>query len=162
MAVLIIGGAYQGKTAYAKKAFGLNAENTADGETCSRKECEKAKGIVKYQELVRRLLREGGDPQALTVRLLEKNPDAVIVMNEVGSGIIPAEREEREWREAVGRVGCFLAASADQVIRVSCGLPVVLKGSKTADGSGVKTADCAQSGSSTEAEKQENCGRSCR
>lgn len=39
---------------------------------------------------------------------------------------------------------------------------IVLKGSKTADGSGVKTADCAQSGSSTEAEKQENCGRSCR
>ena len=162
MAVLIIGGAYQGKTAYAKKAFGLNAENTADGETCSREECEKAKGIVKYQELVRRLLREGSDPQALTVRLLEKNPDAVIVMNEVGSGIIPAEREEREWREAVGRVGCFLAASASQVIRVSCGLPVVLKGSKTADGSGVKTAACAQSGSGMEAEKRGNCGRGCR
>lgn len=127
MSVLIIGGAYQGKTAYAKETFGLNAENTANGETCSWEECENAKGIAKYHELVRRLLREGSDPQVWTARLLEKNPDAVIVMNEVGSGIIPAEREEREWREAVGRTGCFLAASADQVIRVSCGLPVVLK-----------------------------------
>ena len=127
MAVLIIGGAYQGKTAYAKETFGLNEENTADGETCSREACENARGVVKYQELVRRLLQEGSDPQAFTARLLERNPDVVIVMNEVGSGIIPAGREEREWREAVGRAGCLAAAAADRVIRVSCGLPIVLK-----------------------------------
>ena len=35
---------------------------------------------------------------------------------------------ERAAREAAGRLACLLAQRADAVVRVFCGIPVVLKG----------------------------------
>ena len=47
---------------------------------------------------------------------------AIAVSNEVGSGVVPLDPEERAWREAVGRVGCRIAAEADEVYRVVAGI----------------------------------------
>ena len=38
------------------------------------------------------------------------------------------DAETREWREAVGRMNAALAAQADTVTRIFCGLPLELKG----------------------------------
>ena len=54
--------------------------------------------------------------------------DRVIVMDEVGSGIVPMEKADRLWREACGRCGCMIAARADRVIRLVCGIPTIIKG----------------------------------
>ena len=51
----------------------------------------------------------------------------VVVCREVGCGVIPLEGEDRKRREAVGRLCCDLAARAEQVYRVSCGIPMRLK-----------------------------------
>ena len=61
-------------------------------------------------------------------RLLEDRPDVVILCNEVGSGVVPMDREERAWRERVGRTCCALAEQAERVERLFCGIPTVLKG----------------------------------
>ena len=53
---------------------------------------------------------------------------SLILIDEIGSGIIPMEKTERIWREKVGRAGCILAEHADTVIRVICGIPLALKG----------------------------------
>jgi adenosylcobinamide kinase/adenosylcobinamide-phosphate guanylyltransferase len=52
----------------------------------------------------------------------------VVIAVEVGGGIVPASAQEREAREAAGRLACLLAKKADAVIRVFCGIPTVLKG----------------------------------
>lgn len=52
----------------------------------------------------------------------------IVVMTEVGSGIVPIDRSEREARENAGRLSCALAERADTVVRMCCGLPEVLKG----------------------------------
>jgi adenosylcobinamide kinase/adenosylcobinamide-phosphate guanylyltransferase len=62
---------------------------------------------------------------ALYEALVQKN---VVICNEVGSGIIPAERAEREAREATGRLCNRLAQAAERVVRLVCGIPVVIKG----------------------------------
>lgn len=51
----------------------------------------------------------------------------VVTINEVGSGVIPADRAGRLGREASGRLSVLLAKEAEQVIRMVCGIPVVLK-----------------------------------
>ena len=51
----------------------------------------------------------------------------VVVCREVGCGVIPMDAQERNWREAVGRLCCALAAQAEAVYRVSCGLGMRLK-----------------------------------
>ena len=52
----------------------------------------------------------------------------VIVTNELGQGIVPAEAETRAFREAHGRMNIALAAQADLAVQVVAGLPVLLKG----------------------------------
>ncbi len=52
----------------------------------------------------------------------------VVIATEVGGGVIPADPVQRADREAAGRLACLLAARADTVVRVCCGLPRVLKG----------------------------------
>jgi len=52
----------------------------------------------------------------------------VVLATEVGGGVVPVDPGERSAREAAGRLSCLLAARADTVIRVCCGLPQLLKG----------------------------------
>ena len=53
---------------------------------------------------------------------------AIVTCSEVGAGIVPLDAQERAWREAVGRMSCELASQAEAVVRMVCGIPVVLKG----------------------------------
>lgn len=53
---------------------------------------------------------------------------AVVTVTEVGGGVVPTDPAQRAAREAAGRLGCLLAARANTVVRVFCGLPLVLKG----------------------------------
>lgn len=103
--ILIVGGAYQGKMEYAKKNFGTEYEIWNQ-----------------YHEVVRRQLLDGKDPQEEAKKLLEQKKDLVIISDEVGYGLVPTDAFERKYRETVGRVNCFLAREAKQVIRVVCGV----------------------------------------
>ena len=53
---------------------------------------------------------------------------AVITAAEVGGGVVPVDPVQRAKREAAGRLSCLLAARADAVVRVFCGIPTVIKG----------------------------------
>ena len=52
----------------------------------------------------------------------------VVIATEIGGGIVPMDAGERAAREAAGRLACLLAARADCVVELFCGLPTVLKG----------------------------------
>ena len=51
----------------------------------------------------------------------------VVMATEIGGGVVPMDAEAREWREAVGRMNAALAAQAETVTRIFCGLPLELK-----------------------------------
>lgn len=52
----------------------------------------------------------------------------VVTATEVGGGVVPIDPAERAAREAAGRLACLLAARADCVVQMFCGLPTILKG----------------------------------
>jgi adenosylcobinamide kinase/adenosylcobinamide-phosphate guanylyltransferase len=51
----------------------------------------------------------------------------VFVTNEVGLGVVPENARARRYRDLVGRANQILAARAEEVTLICCGIPVHLK-----------------------------------
>ena len=56
--------------------------------------------------------------------LLQKE---VIICDEIGCGLVPIEKNEREHREKIGRCCIRLAQNAEKVVRVYCGIGTYIK-----------------------------------
>ena len=123
--IMIIGGAYQGKLAYAKEMF--PDVRWTDGEQCEKEAIFQYRGIFHFHKYIERLLSEGEDISELAKQLKEKNPDLILVTDEIGYGIVPMDPFLREVRETTGRICTELAKDAKSVIRVVCGIPTVIK-----------------------------------
>ena len=52
---------------------------------------------------------------------------AIIIMNETGSGITPMELSQRKLRDEMGKIGCALATEAEEVYRVIAGIGIQIK-----------------------------------
>lgn len=130
--IMITGGAFSGKKDYAKKRFGFSDDDILNGENCPFDAAFSAKCIADFQLIVKRLLEENADVQTFTERLCKENPNAVVIINEIGAGIIPLEKSDRIWREETGRSGCLIARNSSEVIRLACGIPTTIKGESKA------------------------------
>lgn len=107
--ILIVGGFAQGKLAFAKEKLGVTGYG--DGEF-TEENC-----VYRLHTMV---MQESFEKDLETY--LRAHPDAVLICDEVGCGIVPMEKADREYREKVGRVGCMLAKRAEAVYRVVCGI----------------------------------------
>ena len=125
--ILITGGAYQGKKKYAEDHFGILPEMWIDGRNSSREDLLSCRAVYDFHQFILEAVRRGEDLYGLPDELAGANPDILIVMNELGCGIIPMDEEARAWREASGRLAEQLAERADTVVRVLCGLGMVQK-----------------------------------
>jgi adenosylcobinamide kinase / adenosylcobinamide-phosphate guanylyltransferase len=129
---LYIGGLNQGKLDYVMKKYSItkDSDQLCDGAVCTKEELFKKRFINHYHEFVKRLLTEGIEPEEFTEELIKCNPSAVIICNEVGAGVVPLDRKDRRFREAVGHCTLKIASNAVHVERISCGLGLVLKESE--------------------------------
>ena len=59
--------------------------------------------------------------------IARNHPDCVFISDEIGSGIVPMDPLDRRWREVTGRILIQIAAESDEVIRLFCGIPQVIK-----------------------------------
>lgn len=123
---MVIGGAYQGKLAYAENTW-KDAGRRADGAVCSWEDLKDCGIVFHLEEFIRRGLRDGLPVRELPGYLKEENPGVIIVCREIGYGIVPMDAFEREYRETVGRICTQLASDADEVHRVVCGIGTVIK-----------------------------------
>lgn len=108
--ILVMGPLYSGKRAFA----------------CRLLHCEE-------QELSRYAVWDVQE-RAARAENLERLVDelarwSVVIVTEIGGGVVPTDPAERASREAAGRLNCLLSQRADTVVRVFYGLPLVLKGS---------------------------------
>lgn len=142
---LVIGGAYQGKKEYIKRKYGIQESEIRQGEypvlagewdsgwrcLCGlhnaireimqkspASACENAENTI--ESYVNRTIN-------YLSAIAERIPDLIILCDEVGNGVVPIEKSERDYRECVGRVLCILAEQADSVERVYCGVGQMIK-----------------------------------
>ncbi len=102
--IFVTGGAFQGKLDFVNK-------NWPGADVADHLHLE-----------VKKRLSEGQDPEKWIRELLEKDPDVIIISDMIGGGIIPMDPADNDWRETHGRICCSLAAHADAVYLVTCGI----------------------------------------
>lgn len=108
--ILIVGGAFQGQLEFAKETLKIKEE----------------KILTDFHLLVKSWMKEDNDIEKEIENILSKGYDAII-SDEVGMGIVPLDRQDREYREMTGRLLCSLAKEATAVYRVNCGLGMKIK-----------------------------------
>lgn len=109
--ILLIGGAFQGKKKLAREYIERTGKHGLEAD---------------FHRKIRDALMTDKDPEEIVRQLLQE-PPAVVTMDEIGYGIVPMEKNEREYREAVGHAGQLLAAYAQEVYRVVAGIAVRIK-----------------------------------
>ncbi len=113
--ILIIGAEASGKREFAK-----NLGYTEDDFTTDPFDGKRV--VYGVQSI---LFADHTRTQELYDALVDKD---VVICNEVGSGVIPVERNVRLGREAAGRLCVLLAKDAETVVRMVCGIPTIIKG----------------------------------
>lgn len=124
-----IGGYAQGKLDYVLSKYRGERMRVVDGAEMTG-ETGAGKGRIVWNRFhlwVKETLEQGGDPEQQIEKLLQRYPDCIIISDEIGNGIVPLERSEREYRERTGRIQIRLAARAERVERVLCGIGQRLK-----------------------------------
>lgn len=126
---LIIGGSESGKLNRVYE-LGYNKEeifNFNGNEIPKQINC---KVLYKLNTLIDILMKNDIEPKSYINSLIEKSNIEVIVCDEVGCGVVPIERYERDYRENVGRICCNIAKISNIVERVYCGIATVIKSDK--------------------------------
>ena len=113
--VLILGAVGAGKREYARSLGYTEEEMSPDVFS-------NAPVITDLEETIRKAPDQA---ETLFERLLKKD---LVLCCEVGSGVIPLQREDRIFRETTGRLCVRLAKEADAVVRITAGIPMAIKG----------------------------------
>ncbi|MCX7715572.1 MAG: bifunctional adenosylcobinamide kinase/adenosylcobinamide-phosphate guanylyltransferase [Clostridia bacterium] len=128
--ILIIGGIAQGKLSYALNTFALKKEDVFYGNV-DRLECVFDKKILyDMNAVIKRFYENGIGPIEFILKNIDRFQDKIIIASEIGCGIVPMDKKEREFREIIGRTNCVLAEYAERVDRVFCGIGQTIKGDK--------------------------------
>jgi len=123
--ILIIGGAYQGKLDFAMRHFGIG---DSDVFSCTGTQIDFSKPcIVNLEEFVRHCLQQGVESVDYFRGHRALWQQSILICRDISCGVVPMEREERQWRQATGRLCQYLAGEAEQVSRIFCGLEQRLK-----------------------------------
>ena len=123
--ILIIGGSYQGKLDFARSAWGLS-EGDIFACTLDTDVPDLTRRCIAYVDrFALNRVRAGVEPADALLDGLR--PDAIVIATDISGGVVPIDAELRAWREANGRMNNALAARADEVWRLFCGIPERIK-----------------------------------
>ncbi|MGN0170213.1 MAG: bifunctional adenosylcobinamide kinase/adenosylcobinamide-phosphate guanylyltransferase [Lachnospiraceae bacterium] len=122
---LVIGGYAQGKLGYVLQQLPENGYVVFDGilpDENTMISNDKILIINHFHDWIRQQILQGEDPEEGFRQFIEKGRECVIISNEIGNGIVPVDRTEREYREKTGKILNQLAKQSDEVVRVICGI----------------------------------------
>jgi len=125
--ILIFGGAYQGKLAYAMDRFKATESDVyqCNGDDVNMPENRKV--IYEIDKWILALVEKNIDIENAMRQLISANHDKIVICNDISCGVVPLDPVLRKWREAVGRSLAMLTRISDEVIRLFCGIPTRVK-----------------------------------
>ena len=108
--ILVIGGCFAGKLEWAKQTFKLGDD-----------------AVESINNAARKLFEDGMDYKEAAEFIYSNNSCGIVLTDEIGNGIVPIDKTERDFREWMGRVQIILAEKSEEVFRVICGIGQKIK-----------------------------------
>lgn len=123
--IFIIGGAYQGKLDHAKMKYNLTDKEIYQ---CTDTKIDfSRKCIDSIEEFTYACVRAGLEPLDYFMEHESEWQDSILICQDVFCGVVPLGADQREWRQATGRLCKYLSQQAQSVSRIFCGLEQRLK-----------------------------------
>ena len=125
--IVIFGGAYQGKLAYALDRFGLTSD---DVYRCNENDTAipgNKKILYEIDKWILALVKADLDVAEAVQEFMAANTDTVVICNDISCGVVPIDPQARAWREAVGRSLAVLSRNSNEALRLFCGIATRIK-----------------------------------
>ena len=125
--ILIFGGAYQGKLAYALERF---KAAKSDVYICDSNDINMPKDkkiIYEIDKWILALLKNNINIEKAMRQFVESNQNVIVICNDISCGVVPLDPELRKWREGVGNSLAMLSRISTEVIRLFCAVPTRIK-----------------------------------
>ena len=125
---LFVGGKAQGKLNYVLNKYDLSFNQVLDGENINNiSEIENYKVFNHFNIWVKNMLLNSRDVYNEIELILKINPEIIIISDDLGNGIVPIDKFERNYREFLGRVLCTIAQKSVNMERIICGIGQKIK-----------------------------------
>ena len=128
--ILIFGGAYQGKLAYAMERFNLTESSVYRCDDSNVDIPDNKKAVYETDKWILALIKAGktnAEIEQTVQQFILEHRDSVVICNDISCGVVPTDPVLRKWREAVGRTLALCAQNSEEVIRLFCSIPTRLK-----------------------------------
>jgi len=125
--ILIFGGVYQGKLAYALERFNLTEGYVYRCDNDDAVMPKDKKIIYEIDKWILALLKNDMDIESAIKQFISCNKDVIIICNDISCGVVPVDILLRKWREATGRILAMLSQESEEVVRLFCGIPTRIK-----------------------------------
>jgi adenosyl cobinamide kinase/adenosyl cobinamide phosphate guanylyltransferase len=123
--IFIIGGAYQGKLDHARMKYNLTDK---DVYQCTDTKIDfSMKCIDSIEEFTYACVQAGIEPLDYFLEHESEWQDSILICQDIFCGVVPLGADQREWRQATGRLCKYLSQQAQSVSRIFCGLEQKLK-----------------------------------
>ena len=112
---LIIGGAFQGKSDYAKKQHPEICWR--EGRDLGADEIFTASGVLNLHEFIRKEMQAGQDLEGFGEELIRRNPNLILTSCEIGYGVVPVDAFDRAYRREDRKdlhCSCILQPESDK------------------------------------------------
>lgn len=125
---IYIGGAYNGKRAYVKKRLASRESDWFEGNLPSESEMRNDRMLV-LAALEKWLAATVLSEQEAIDQVMEVigNRETIVILTDIGRGIVPVDAGQRQLRDACGRLYQRLMEEAEEVTRIWYGVPQLLK-----------------------------------
>ena len=125
--ILIYAGAYQGKLDFARKSFGIKEEDICYCNSDMESIDFGKKVIYGLEKFIYGYEKRGQSADEYIRAQLPLMNDKIIICEDISRGLVPMDKLERAWRETNGRVVNAVAAEADEIYTVFCGIESRIK-----------------------------------
>lgn len=126
---VFIGGAHNGKRAYVKELLKERVQSNVQWICMGDSHPNNSDNLIVLTGLENWLARCGLSEEQVIHQVMEilENRDALVILTDVGRGIVPMDAEQRQLRDTCGRLYQRIMTDADEVTRIWYGIPQTLK-----------------------------------